>query len=120
MINPNMRVSHDLKSHKNSIFNPQTNYEVEKSEHVDMSLSHADDSMDMGNCLLDQSNEVQDFQGSLARSNANPMNPKSLTSDNQYMFLSPKKKKDDSHDGSYKEGMSIKEPSERKFSLNNE
>ena len=59
MINPNMRVSHDLKSHKTSIFNPQTNYEVEKSEHVDMDLSMSQQSM--GNCLLDQSNEVQEF-----------------------------------------------------------
>ena len=45
--------------HKSSIFNPVTNYEIEKSEHVDMSLGSQ--SMDMGNCLLDQSNEVQEF-----------------------------------------------------------
>ena len=120
IMHPKLRAPTEINTmNANSIFNPVTNYEVEKSEHFDSSMNSQ--SMDMGNPLLDQSNDLQEFQDSFVRSNVGPMNPKSLTSDNQFLLVSPKKR--DSDDGSYHEGMSIKDQSyeegvERKFSLN--
>lgn len=57
--NKNYRVSSELKSNQNqnSIFNyqPYTNYEEEKSEHMEMDLSLHDNDVSMGanQCLLD-------------------------------------------------------------------
>ena len=60
VMHPKLRAPTEIQSmNQKSIFNPTTNYEIEKSEHVDMSMNSQ--SMDMGNPLLDQSNDLQEF-----------------------------------------------------------
>lgn len=57
VMHPKLRAPTEIQSmNQKSIFNPTTNYEIEKSEHVDMSSNSQ--SIDMGNPLLDQSNDL--------------------------------------------------------------